>query len=328
MKITISQQFQEYMQGIGINLNDTLQRAGIHQIIWQESIELNDSEYWRLMNELDNEMSDQNIIRLSEIDKMNTFMPSFFVALTADNGIKAIKRLAEYKALVGPVQLVISNNGETTSVHISGTNLTIDPPRFTVMVEQLLIVSLLRTGTSQSIEPVIVGSQYQYGTTISKTLKKEPIKLDRNEIVFDNNDLNQSFISSNNVMWKLIRPELNRKKMEIENYHSMDENIQALLIKKIPSGDFSIDEIASVLNISKRTLQRNLKNLNTSFNLQIQYARKTLVEPFMKDQTLSLIDISYLLGYSDPESFSRAFKKWYGQSPSNYRKELQIIDDK
>jgi len=90
-------------------------------------------------------------------------------------------------------------------------------------------------------------------------------------------------------------------------------------MRKIPSGEFSVDDIAAELNISRRTLQRNLKNLDKSFNDQVKIAHQSLEYPFMKDQGFSLIDIGYMLGYSDPESFSRAFKQWYQQSPSQYR---------
>lgn len=59
-----------------------------------------------------------------------------------------------------------------------------------------------------------------------------------------------------------------------------------------------------------------------SFTEQVKIARQSLIEPFMKDESLDLVDVSYLLGYSGPESFSRVFKSWYGQSPSAYRKKL------
>jgi AraC-type DNA-binding domain-containing proteins len=322
MKISISNQFQIFMNKMGLNVNDILQEAGINKILWKENIDLNNSEYWRLLDVLDSKTSDQNIIYLSQIEKMNTFMPSFFAAMTAQNGLEAIKRLAEYKFLIGPVKLTIITNEKTTSVHISGIDLRLELPRFTVMLEQLLILNLLRTGTSKTIIPVKVGSKYDYGTDIIDVLKIMPEKLTENEIIFDNNDLARPFLSSNNVMWTFIRPELDRKKLEVKSGKSLEENVQALLIKRIPSGDFGIDEISKSLNISKRTLQRNLKALKTSFNEQVKYARQSLVNPLMKDETLTLIDISYLLGYSDPESFSRAFKAWYDSSPSNYRKNI------
>lgn len=322
MQITISEQFQKYMKSIGINLNDTLQKAGVNQILWKENVELNTSEYWRLMNELDNELPDKYIIELSKIDKMNTFMPAFFASLTAKNGIEAIKRLAKYKSLVGPVKLDITNDGIETKIQISGNDLNIEPPRFTVITEQLLVLSLLRTGTAKNIIPVKVGGNNNYGDTIADVFQIEPQKQKHNEIVFKNVDLEQNFISSNNVMWKFIQPELDRRKLEIESSKTLGDNVQTLLIKKIPSGKFGIDDIADSLNVSRRTLQRNLKNLDTSFNDQVKYARQTLVDPFMKDTNLSLIDISYLLGYADPESFSRAFKSWYELNPSTYRKHM------
>lgn len=322
MKISVSEQFQKYMQSIGIDLNETLQKAGVNQVLWQEILELNSSEYWRLMDELDNELSDQNIVSLSDISKMNTFMPSFFAALTARNGQEAIQRLAQYKSLVGPVKMTITDNGQTTSIHIAGNDLAVEVPRFTVMTEQLLLLSLLRTGSAKKIKPIRVGSSYVYGQEMLDVLGITPETKSVNEIVFADTDLDDNFLSSNNVMWEFIRPELDRRKIAIESSKSHSDNLQALLIKKIPSGEFGIDEIAQSMNLSRRTLQRNLKNLDTSFNEQVKYARQSLVNPLMKDETLSLLEISYLLGYGDPESFSRAFKGWYQTSPSAYRKQF------
>lgn len=322
MRMMISEQFQNFMISLGIDLNNVLQKAHVNKVIWKENIELNDSEYWRVMNELDNELSDKNIINFSDIKMMNSFMPSFFAALSARNGNEAIQRLAKYKSLVGPVKLDITMNNVSTIIRIFGNGIGFEVPRFTVMTEQLMLLSLLKVGTSDNIVPVKVGSKYSYSKEIAAELGIEPIKLQTNEIEFLNEDLKKNFISSNNMMWEFIRPELDRRKLEIEGHKSLEENIQALLIKKIPSGEFSIDEIAEALNISRRTLQRSLKSIDTSFTEQVKIARQSLIEPLMKDESLDLVNISYLLGYSDPESFSRAFKSWYKQSPSSYRQQL------
>lgn len=322
MQIIISEQFQEYMNKLGIDLNDTLQRAGVNKVIWQETLELNDSEYWRLMDEFDNELSDPTLVGFADISNISNFMPSFFAALAAKNGISALKRLSEYKALVGPVHLNIKNDLNTTKITISGNELKTEPPRFTVITEQLLIISLLRVGTSKNIVPVKVSSSYSYSDVISEVLGIKPSKSEQNKLVFNNDDLQINFLSANNAMWKFIQPELDRKKLEIESQKSLIDNLQAILLKKIPSAEFGVDEIAQTMGISRRTLQRNLKSLDTSFNDQVKYARQTLVNPLMKDASLSLVDISYLLGYADPESFSRAFKVWYKNSPSTYRKQL------
>lgn len=322
MQIIVSEQFQEYLNKLGIDLNDTLQRAGVNKVIWQETLELNDSEYWRLMDEFDNELSDPTLVEFSDISNISNFMPSFFAALAAKNGNGALKRLSEYKSLVGPVHLTIKNDATTTRITISGNELKTEPPRFTVITEQLLIIRLLRVGTSQNIVPVKISSSYSYSEVISKVIGMKPSNAEQNEIAFNNDDLQINFLSANNAMWKFIQPELDRKKLEIESQKSLTDNLQAILLKKIPSAEFGIDEIAQAMGISRRTLQRNLKNLDTSFNDQVKYARQTLVNPLMKDASLSLVDISYLLGYADPESFSRAFKSWYKNSPSTYRKQL------
>ncbi|MCG0686223.1 helix-turn-helix domain-containing protein [Lactiplantibacillus plantarum subsp. plantarum] len=321
MKIMVSEQFQCFMASLGVDLNSLLEAAGINKVVWQEQLMLSDVEYWQLMNEFDNQLTDEMILSLGNITNINTFMPSFFAALAAKNGEQAIARMATYKSLAGPVHLEIVTKPDIVNIHILGNSLAVELPRFTIMTEQLLLISLLRVGTGKLIKPISVGSKYPYGDQIDAVMGIRPQQLADNCIQFQVTDLQRAFISANNSMWAFLQPGLDQQKLAIEHNQSLLATVQALLLKKIPSGSFSIDEIATSLNLSKRTLQRHLSTLSTTFNDEVQIARRTLVVPLMKDQSLNLIEISYLLGYSDPESFSRAFKKWFHQSPSVYRQQ-------
>ncbi|ASX21522.1 helix-turn-helix domain-containing protein [Lactiplantibacillus plantarum] len=321
MKIMVSEQFQCFMASLGVDLNSLLEAAGINKVVWQEQLMLSDVEYWQLMNEFDNQLTDEMILSLGNITNINTFMPSFFAALAAKNGEQAIARMATYKSLAGPVHLEIVTKPDIVNIHILGNSLGVELPRFTIMTEQLLLISLLRVGTGKLIKPISVGSKYSYGDQIDAVMGIRPQQLADNCIQFQVTDLQRAFISANNSMWAFLQPGLDQQKLAIEHNQSLLATVQALLLKKIPSGSFSIDEIATSLNLSKRTLQRHLSTLSTTFNDEVQIARRTLVVPLMKDQSLNLIEISYLLGYSDPESFSRAFKKWFHQSPSVYRQQ-------
>nr|WP_238595753.1 AraC family transcriptional regulator [Lactiplantibacillus plantarum] len=317
----VSEQFQCFMASLGVDLNSLLEAAGINKVVWQEQLMLSDVEYWQLMNEFDNQLTDEMILSLGNITNINTFMPSFFAALAAKNGEQAIARMATYKSLAGPVHLEIVTKPDIVNIHILGNSLGVELPRFTIMTEQLLLISLLRVGTGKLIKPISVGSKYPYGDQIDAVMGIRPQQLADNCIQFQVTDLQRAFISANNSMWAFLQPGLDQQKLAIEHNQSLLATVQALLLKKIPSGSFSIDEIATSLNLSKRTLQRHLSTLSTTFNDEVQIARRTLVVPLMKDQSLNLIEISYLLGYSDPESFSRAFKKWLHQSPSVYRQQ-------
>lgn len=321
MKIMVSEQFQCFMASLGVDLNSLLEASGINKVVWQEQLMLSDVEYWQLMNEFDNQLTDEMILSLGNITNINTFMPSFFAALAAKNGEQAIARMANYKSLAGPVHLEIVTKPDIVNIHILGNSLGVELPRFTIMTEQLLLISLLRVGTGKLIKPISVGSKYPYGDQIDAVMGIRPQQLADNCIQFQVTDLQRAFISANNSMWAFLQPGLDQQKLAIEHNQSLLATVQALLLKKIPSGSFSIDEIATSLNLSKRTLQRHLSTLSTTFNDEVQIARRTLVVPLMKDQSLNLIEISYLLGYSDPESFLRAFKKWFHQSPSVYRQQ-------
>ena len=83
-----------------------------------------------------------------------------------------------------------------------------------------------------------------------------------------------------------------------------------------------MEKVADTLAISTRTLQRRLKDEETSFANLLEEIRRDLASRYILDNTHSLTEISFLLGFSDESAFSRAFKRWTGQSPREYSHRL------
>ena len=80
---------------------------------------------------------------------------------------------------------------------------------------------------------------------------------------------------------------------------------------------------AEALHISNRTLQRRLKSEGTSFMDLLQDTRLQLARKYLRQRSRSVVETSYLLGFSEPSTFSRAFKRWTGMAPAEFRDQAQ-----
>jgi len=94
------------------------------------------------------------------------------------------------------------------------------------------------------------------------------------------------------------------------------------IIDQLPSGGLTEDSVAGALNMTKRTLHRRLREHGETFRSLLAGVRKSLVTGYLEDPDLTLTEIAFLLGYSDASSFSRAFRRWFGKSPSAARSEV------
>jgi AraC-like DNA-binding protein len=80
----------------------------------------------------------------------------------------------------------------------------------------------------------------------------------------------------------------------------------------------TINEVASALGQSERSLRRHLAQEGTSFRAELAAARKEACEIYLKEDKWSAAQIAQMLGYSEQSAFSRAFKSWFGVAPSHY----------
>jgi len=95
--------------------------------------------------------------------------------------------------------------------------------------------------------------------------------------------------------------------------------VKAEVLNQLPSGNVTDATIANAINTSQRSLQRKLQQEGTSFKSILTDLRLELAKKYIKNSNLSLMDVAFMLGFSEYSSFSRAFKNWTGMNPSNYR---------
>lgn len=95
--------------------------------------------------------------------------------------------------------------------------------------------------------------------------------------------------------------------------------VRAAIMDQLPSGSISDESVAEALHMTPRTLHRHLKEDGESFRTLLKEVRQDLARQYVADDSLTLTEVTFLLGFSEMSSFSRAFKNWYGQSPSAAR---------
>lgn len=98
--------------------------------------------------------------------------------------------------------------------------------------------------------------------------------------------------------------------------------VKAKIIEQLPSSNFTEESIALSLNKSLRSLQRKLTEEGVTYRTLLDTTRQELTKQYISDSRYSINEITYLTGFSEPSNFSRAFKRWTGQSPSGYRSSL------
>ncbi|MEJ2602832.1 MAG: AraC family transcriptional regulator ligand-binding domain-containing protein [Gammaproteobacteria bacterium] len=85
-----------------------------------------------------------------------------------------------------------------------------------------------------------------------------------------------------------------------------------------------LEEVAGRLNISRRTLIRRLKREGTSYRRILDEVHRSLAHEYLVSTRWAVAEIGYRLGYQDAANFGRAFRRWYGMAPGEYRRRSQL----
>lgn len=96
-------------------------------------------------------------------------------------------------------------------------------------------------------------------------------------------------------------------------------DVRRALASRVGRGDTRIQTIARTLATSARSLQRRLASAGVSYRQLLDQTRKDAAARYLTDSQLSIGEVAYLLGYSEPSAFNRAFRRWHYETPQAFR---------
>ncbi|MEH6801053.1 MAG: helix-turn-helix domain-containing protein [Halopseudomonas sabulinigri] len=108
---------------------------------------------------------------------------------------------------------------------------------------------------------------------------------------------------------------------------ALSEQVKRRIHLLLGSGDITAERVAGPMNISQRHLRRKLSQEGTSYEQLADEVRREAALRMIADGQLSLTSIAYELGFLDPSSFTRAFRRWTDMSPTAYRRQLSKKDN-
>jgi AraC-like DNA-binding protein len=146
---------------------------------------------------------------------------------------------------------------------------------------------------------------------------------DRNAIEIDPSWLDIKLHKPNRYVFGIFSDKAQQLLESLALKRTMSAKVEACVIPNLHKGNISMERVAAALGVSKSSLYRSLKGEGGNFESLIDSLRHRMALHYVGAAKISVKETAYLVGFSDPASFSRAFKRWTDQSPNGYNATLR-----
>ena len=245
-----------------------------------------------------------------------------FAAMTSPTLEVAFTRFVRYVRLIWGDHYELSAQADRATLRLLPSGPERPYTQGKLDFELASLATFGKTFTRQKVRPLHVGVRGPapvYAGLYTELLDC-PVLFEQpaHSICFSRSDLELKLISANAKVAKLFAE---CAETDLSHWHDVDmaSRVRAALLGMLRGDEPTLEAVASALHVSTRTLQRRLLADKVSFRDLLDSVRRELAEQYLRSGMASLMEISYLLGFADPNSFFRAFKRWTGTTPDVYR---------
>ena len=181
--------------------------------------------------------------------------------------------------------------------------------------------NILRELCGSDWEPVEIRFSHRRPLDISpfSNFFQAPLCFDASQysVAFSTDWLSRPIPDTNPELLQLLQQEVN--KLELHQETDFLEQLRSLLRTTIVTGHSSADQIAELLSMNRRTLNRHLNALGTNFQQVADEIRFEISRQLLEDSKMEIVQIAMFLGYSNASAFTRAFRRWSSTTPAAWR---------
>ncbi|MGV3262397.1 helix-turn-helix transcriptional regulator [Cytobacillus oceanisediminis] len=319
------------LKKLGINAHDLVRKSKLPLTVITEQVVTVDQYYalWQAYSDIIGDM-EVGMLQLPTVFETTQYPPSVLAAYHARDYRDALERMARYKEVCPPEKLRIMEEDTNCVIELEWFDTEHAGPPLLVGTTLAFLLELGRRGTGYSIKAESVEFTHSFGQV--QALEEYfgcPIHIgaERNSLTLQRDDLNRPFTSYNADLLEILTPVLEQTLEEQRHSHSITEIVKWILKRNLTGERLDIQDVASELAMSERTLQRQLTNEETSFKELLKEARHEQSRQYLANPNLDIKEVAFLVGYKDQSSFYRAFRSWEGMTPLNWRAEYALINE-
>jgi len=323
-RFRISGTLARRLEELGVSPTAVLRQAGLPMGLFEQSkIWVTTEEMFALYSAILEISGDPGIgLKLGSEERPEYYSPIAIAALYSRSFSDALKRIARYKRLTCPQEIRIVERGNECAVEFVWLLAeTADPP---TLIDTCFawVVTIGRRGIGRKINPLRVELKRPEG---NRRLYEDffgcPVKFGarHNRLFFRVEDIAQPFVTHNPDLLELVAPQLEAQLTQQLADRRLKEQVKTILKRLLAGQKPRLEDVSAELRVSARTLQRRLLEERITFHSLVEESRREMAQHYLLQSSLELNETAYLLGYEDPNSFIRAFHKWEGTSPGEWR---------
>ncbi len=320
--------FWSGVQQLGIAPAEIARQARLPLAVTKEP-KVSAAEYfavWQAFGELSPDIAEGITGLVTSFETVH-YPPDVLATYHARDYRDALHRMARYKQMCPPEQLVITEADEECRVELQWQHSESSIPQILIGVTLAYLLELGRRGTGQAIKARAV--EFSHPAADATALEAYfgcPVQTGtgRNRLILRRSDLGLPFTTYNEELLAILTPALDRTLNEQQASPTVAETVKWIIRRSLMGGHYDIQAVARELNLSDRTLQRRLREEGTSFKALLTQARHEQAREYLADPSLEIKEVACLVGYEDQNSFYRAFRVWEGVTPARWRLEHTV----
>lgn len=189
---------------------------------------------------------------------------------------------------------------------------------------RMVCVSRRYSGETQAVKAVhVTHAEPEYRAEYDRIFQVPVVfGSDKNALRIDESWLARRVTFSSRYVSSILKEHADSLLAALDSSKSTKGRVERLLLSLLHTGDVRVESVARKLGLSRQTLFRRLKAEGVTFEKVLDALRHKMALHCLSEKKASVNETAYLVGFSDPAAFSRAFKRWTGSSPRAMRRKV------